>query len=176
MFNLGDEVCRQHGWLAHAFIHESAHAVAAVDRGLAFESVSVITPDQWTARRGAAMAGGVEMSSDDAASWVLPDPAKALEFVLAGSIAEHESLGHALANGHTGDVEMWKRGARLLGDVTPDQLAEVLGEAFEDVVLRITRWVRENFDRIRTVVQALAGVDDASATSHAVVSGRALAS
>jgi hypothetical protein len=64
----GDLVCRTHGWAPHVFIHEAAHAVAAIDHGIPFEGVLIHSPSSWEANNNnEMMLGGVNVGPDPAA-------------------------------------------------------------------------------------------------------------
>ena len=132
----GDEYCSIHGWQSHAFIHEAAHAVAALDRGIPFDGVFIQSRAGWVQRNiSDTMLGGVEIDPDPRV-WLLPDPIAALEVILAGSLAEKLSLEHTLEGSYIGDIEVWRRNLGRTAELTSEELDELSGGSFVDVSAR----------------------------------------
>lgn len=156
-----DFLCAKHGGLGHVFVHEAAHAVAAVQRRIEFTEVRILPPDQWVSAHNGLMLGGVS-TTDEAHSWVQADPVGSMEFVLAGAIAERGSYGHCLEGAYTGDVAVWRTGARLTGANQLQRIEEVLGRSLSTVTSEVERWAVANWPSIRRVAGRLAGVDDLS--------------
>jgi len=158
-----DPICPEHGWMAHVFVHEAAHAVAAIDLGIHFANVSILPPGSWERRPdGRTMPGGVTMREEDPAEWVLTQPAGDLEFVIAGGVAEERALGHCLPASYDGDLRIWRVGMGATGQLSRSAIDDLVGESFTSVVRRTKVWVVENWIRIKSVVAALAGVDNLS--------------
>lgn len=141
--------CLDHGWFSHFGIHEAGHAVAAIRLGFKFVSVSIV-PGHNVYRQmtlGEAVVGaGVLMPTDQPAEWVGPRPDDALVYVLAGSLAEKEVLGHFLVGGYQGDVDIWRRGTGRF-EAQTDELKPLLTNGIE----RATALVNENRDAILRV-------------------------
>jgi hypothetical protein len=150
--------CPEHGWLSHAFVHEAAHAIAALDREIRFEVVSVLPPDEWEeyAAGGSAL-GGVRLSYERASEWVRPDPVRALEFALAGAAAEKGVYGHCIGPSYSGDLAVWAGGMGVEGEFSLSSLAHLLPEPPADIWHRTQRDVKQAWPRIRAVVQGLSG-------------------
>lgn len=156
-----DEVCVEHGLLAHIFVHEAAHAVAAVRHGIRFAEVRVRPPGTWVPHSGGRRAGGVVMGGDDPLGWVRADPAGAFLFVMAGSAAEFVALGHYMPRSWLGDLTLWCRGG---GAPEPLMLVDFhrtvstfLGEPLSDAIARTVAWVEADRAAVDAVVAALAG-------------------
>ena len=159
---LHDPLCNAHGWMSHVFVHEAAHAVAAIDRSIEFSHIEVLTPAQWTQDHpdGAAV-GGLHLAPPPSL-WVLPDPVKALEMVLAGFLAEEGVYQHHISEGYRGDLRIWRLGAGLANGQTKTSIEEVLGCSMADLLASTRTWLVEAFPRIRRVAVALAGADENS--------------
>jgi len=156
----GDPFCKTHGWMSHVFLHEAAHTVAAIERGIDFTHVEVPVPAMWEANHsGELMLGGVNLVAPP--SWTTSADANAgLEMALAGIVAEKGGWGHWLDGGYIGDMRMWARGAGVAGDsisAIQEELERVLGCSLADVMRRTETWVVEAYPRIANVSNALAG-------------------
>ena len=152
------DICNEHGGLSHQFIHEAAHAVAALDFEICFTEVKILPVDEWIRFDDDSWVSGGVWPCDDATVWVPNDPVGALKFVLAGSIAEQGAFQHALDGGERGDMLQWVRGAGLARDqMNPAGIEALLGTSY-DVVRRETQeWATGRYKAIRAVALALAG-------------------
>jgi hypothetical protein len=158
-----DDICPEHGWLSHIFVHEAAHAVAALDRGIRFTTVTILSPASWVCLPGRdAMAGGVTLIEPHPATWVPRHPVHALEFVLAGAVAEDQALGHFLPGSYDGDLKLWRIGMGATGELDQSELDELAGGSLAAVKRDTATWVTANWQRIRAVVCGLAGIESLS--------------
>ncbi|MFZ1374347.1 hypothetical protein [Nostocoides sp.] len=153
-----DAICPVHGWMSHVFLHEAAHAVAAIDRDIEFRHVTITTPAGWTKDHPDGIALGGLYLDPPASRWVESQPLKAYEMVLAGSLAEREALGHWLPEGYAGDLRIFRLGAGLLEATAQEALEQLLGKSIRDVIESVKNWIVAEYRRIRVVVEALAGV------------------
>jgi hypothetical protein len=168
---LGDALCRKHGWMSHVFVHEGAHAVAALDRSIPFSGLFVNDIGTWVRQNESeTLLGGVQIDPDPAV-WLYPNPVAALEFILAGATAEDELFGDTLDGSHVGDFKVWRQGMGMTDAQTLAQIDERLGEPFADVVIRTRQWVRDNRTRIGTTAKALSGSSSLGDGLHAVSAG-----
>jgi hypothetical protein len=83
-------------------------------------------------------------------------PVRALEFVLAGAVAEHEALGHSIPRSYDGDLKLWRIGMGATGALGQSELDDLAGGSFAAVKCDTTTWVIENWRRIRAVACGLA--------------------
>jgi hypothetical protein len=147
--------------MSHAFVHEAAHAVAALDRGIRFNRVAIKHPSSWVSPpEGGATLGGVEMSASNPSAWVSRNPVHALEFCLAGAVAEQSALDHALPGSFTGDLRVWRTGMGATAPLDESQVAELLGRSLSAVKNQTASWVVDNWSRIRAVACGLAGIEN----------------
>ena len=153
-----DSLCPEHGGLSHICVHEAAHAVAAVDRGIRFSHVEVPPLDQWVPAHDGYVAGAVHLHEPDPTAWVPHNPVAALEFLLAGAVAENGVFDHDLA-GYGGDLTLWRRGMRLTGASSMTAVDEALGRPFSRVVKDTKTWVQQRYPAIRRVVTAIINND-----------------
>lgn len=158
---LVDEVCPEHGFLAHVFVHEAAHAVAAVQLGIRFVEVRVLAPAAWVAYQGGRRAGGVVMTRNDPVEWVSIDLAGSFQFVMAGSVAEFVILGHYMPRSWLSDIELWCRGAGATEPLPKagidSTVSRLLGIPMSHAISNAVQWADENMPAIRSVAAALAG-------------------
>jgi hypothetical protein len=136
-------LCREHGWLAHASVHEAAHAVFAVDLEIPFTSVRLSSPERvWQSLQsgGEVPAGGVHLDGDARDHYPGRDE-EALDFSLSGSRAEDRALGHCLDRGFSGDMEVWRRGTGRFDAQDPAELTPMLRASVARVDVRLPeRW------------------------------------
>ena len=105
------------------------------------------------------------MLNDNPSEWVRPNPVEALEFALAGMIAEEHFFKHSLAGGVDGDVQLWRIGFDARDVVDLSQLEDRLGESFVGIVDRTKLSVSANHSRILVVAAALARVENIMSVS-----------
>jgi hypothetical protein len=64
-------ICVEHGWMSHTFLHEAAHAVMAIDRGIPFERIAVGTPEYFdTFHPDGQVAGGLYVTPPRRHGWL----------------------------------------------------------------------------------------------------------
>jgi hypothetical protein len=90
-------------------------------------------------------------------TWVVPDPAAALEFVLAGALAEEGAYGHYAPGSFVGDLRIWRQGVGLLETQTTESFEAAAGVTVEDAKRHTKTWLVDAYPRIKAVVAALAG-------------------
>jgi len=100
------------------------------------------------------------MLSDKSSDWVVPQPVEALEFVLAGTLAEEHFFGHALPGGQDGDLRVWRIGFSATDVFNLSELEVRLGVSIQSTVERMRVSTIENSERIMRVASSLAGVPD----------------
>lgn len=115
--------------------------------------------EEWIEYGSGFIGGGVWLREQDPTRWVNRNPVAALEFALAGSVAEDVVWGHWLEGGFRGDVDCWRRGVGLIGASSNEEVDAALGRPFATVLQDTRRWVRDRFGAIRKVVSAMTGVD-----------------
>lgn len=150
--------CAVHGLDRHIYIHESGHAVAAIDNGVPFKQIVIYADEDRPAYdSGAAQApAAVEMLSEDASTWVAPDRLAALRFVLAGTLTELELLGDAIDGGYTEDLDQWRRGSGQTGSLTIEDLDESAGGSWMALGEELRAWARTNQAAIERLADHLA--------------------
>lgn len=156
-----DLLCAQHGGLGHVFVHEAAHAVAAVQRGIAFDEVRILPPDGWISAHDGVMLGGI-VTTEAPQLWVQANPVQSMEFVLAGAVSERGAYGHCLDGAYTGDMAVWRIGADLTDADQFERIEALLGRSLASVSSDVERWAVANWPSIRRVAGRLAGVDELS--------------
>jgi hypothetical protein len=158
-----EDVCAHHGLMAHLYVHEAALALAAVEHDIPFTAVTVTIPTTADEVLQVALTG-VEVSAPF--GWMRSTPLAALEFVLAGSLAEEAEWGDTLPNSLAVDVERWRQGVGLPEDYTEADVTTAIGEPLPEVINRARGRARANRDRV--LVLALALADAGTMTSEEV--------
>lgn len=101
--------CRNHGWLSHVIVHESAHAAFASKYGIEFHDVTVLPPAEWATQGENRRAGGVR-PIQNGTLWVPEMPELAMDLAMVGSVAEEKAYRHHLDASYVGDVWFWAAG------------------------------------------------------------------
>lgn len=134
----------------HVLAHEAGHAVAAIDFGIPFRAVALY--DETNAPlfgNGLFYApGAVEMGTEDASEWVLPNIEGSLRFILGGVTAEQAVLGHPIEGGFDEDMRLWRVGTKRFDGQSVDELTEFIGKPLLDVYQEMREWATESRDRI----------------------------
>jgi hypothetical protein len=167
-----DSLCPEHGGLSHLVLHEAAHAVAALEHGIRFTHVAVLSPEEWITTSRGIIGGGVWLVEQRPELVVGADPVAAMRFALAGALAEIGAFGHSLDGSHEGDIRYWRIGAGLLEAQTAESFDRVLGKPFREVELDTQRWLSDNYKAIRAVTIALARVTDGTLQTLDIEGGR----
>lgn len=141
--------CARHGGLHHAAVHETGHALAALERGIRFVEVELF-PNGAQLANGLAVRGCTRL--DDGYPWRTLDPLLLFEFVIAGSLAEDAVLGDRLPGGWDQDVTIWRQCVGLFRACTEHDLRSVLGESPDGVIARMRKWASDG----RLAIQATA--------------------
>lgn len=155
-------VCVTHGWMSHAFVHEAAHAVMAVDRGIPFIRIVVNAPENFDdSHSGGQIAGGLHVAPPPS-TWVSPDPYAAFEMIIAGKVAEVGAFGHHLEGSWLGDLQIWLTGAEL-PENSKEEIERALGKTIAQVKHDVGVHLQEQFPRVKRVIDHLSGVAVTSA-------------
>lgn len=156
-------VCAEHGYLGHAFIHEAAHAIVAIDRGLPFDRIAVGTPESFdSVSPGLEVAGGLYVP-EPISEWIQPEPIAAFEMIIAGKVAEEAFLGHHLEGGWHGDLALWCRGMEI-EDPTVPLIKEVLGTSLSKASAPVKTHLVAQYSRVRAIITAMTGIEESGAT------------
>ncbi len=115
-------MCSSHGWASHAALHESAHAVVAIKRGIKFDRISVAPPRAILSAlaSGQAIAGGLHLA-ESAVLLARHREADFLDMLVAGSLVEAAALGHGLRSSELGDKALWIASRTVGGDAPTDE-------------------------------------------------------
>lgn len=154
------EVC-EHGERAHILVHESGHALAAIDHGIEFKAIEIYAEDArpWVERSHGYAAGGVVPLSDDPVDWVGGNPLGSLLFAMAGSVAERAILGHEVPFGFVEDLKLWRTGAGLEDADNLAAIDAVTGKPFLEVKRDAERWAEQRHGPIISLADYLASSD-----------------
>src|SRR3712207_2105752 len=106
------------------------------------------------------------MLSDDQSEWALPDRVASLRFVMAGALAEEQLLEHPIEGGWDADLKAWRRGIRRTDAMTVDELKELLGAPFEDVLRDARSWAQDNEERVSRLAEHLATLEAPAAMPY----------
>ncbi|GAA3526461.1 hypothetical protein AFL01nite_04850 [Aeromicrobium flavum] len=157
-------VCPDHGgYLSHAFIHEAAHAIVAIDRGLPFVRITVGTPESFDpVSQGFELAGGLSVP-EPISEWIQPEPIAAFEMIIAGKVAEEAFLGHHLEAGWHGDLALWCRGMEMENPTVP-LIKEALGTSLGEVSGTGKTHLVAQYSRVRAIITAMTGIEESGAT------------
>jgi hypothetical protein len=140
--------------LAHPAVHEASHAVAAIQRGIEITEVRVVAPDAKAWLGGVRFAGRV-IASHERNDWVHADPLAALEYLLAGSAAESELLGHSLPGSGDSDIRAWRKSAGFIEASQIREIEQFLGSDLDSTLESTHDWVTANAAAIRRVAARL---------------------
>ncbi|WP_139206795.1 hypothetical protein [Geodermatophilus poikilotrophus] len=164
------EVCECSGqdleW--HGYIHEAAHAVAAVDNDIRFECIYLYAEGAGPSVNGglSRVTAEAKMPSEDPATWVLPDTATSFRFCAAGTLAEEQLIGHGMYGAYDKDVEYWLKGAGRLGAITAAEFHALIGGSADDVAASIMAWASCNEERIERLAAHLATLSRPTEVSY----------
>jgi hypothetical protein len=119
---------------------------------------------------GEVVGGGLDMGRPPR-DWVPAEPARALEILAAGYLAEDTLLGHHLPGSFAGDLTVWRLGTGLTDGGSDREgnerlVEETLGEAMADLMERVRTLVTDSAAIIMDVANALRDAPDWS-LSHA---------
>jgi hypothetical protein len=157
MDDLVESGCAVHSTYWHATVHESAHAVAAIDNEIAFDFVVMYGekggPKSTAVRKHL---GEVVMFDCDPTTWVPLNPLGALCFLLAGSLGEEAVLGDEDGDEGQGDFGLWRAGAGLADASPVERYQALLGRPLDDVVAATTDWANANRERVERLAAHLA--------------------
>lgn len=154
--SIWDALCKEHGGLSHAVLHEAGHAVVAVKAGIAFVDVSV----NWDPREHSGdlglVGGGVNLASPEALEAVVKaDIVSSLQFCLAGALAEKAGFGHLMSDSYKADVNVWRNHAGLLHGQSEESLEEALGMRIGAVVTATNELLAANAAAVTAVAREL---------------------
>ena len=150
-------ICPAHGWMSHTFLHEAAHAVMAIHRGLPFIRISVGTPEYFEPiHAGREVAGGLHVPQP-ISDWVQKDPLGSYEMMIAGKVIEDAALSHHLEGGWHGDLALWCMGMGMT-EYSKEVVEETLGKRIAEVEADVRNHLAAQYARAKAIVAALSGV------------------
>jgi hypothetical protein len=146
-------ICPEHGWMSHTFLHEAAHAVMAIDRGLPFIRIAVGTPEYFEpAQAGREIAGGLYVPKP-ISDWIREDPVASYEMMIAGKIVEDGAFGHHLEGGWHGDLALWCGGMGL-SEYSNEVVEEALGKSKAEVEAGVRDHLAIQYPRAKAIATA----------------------
>ncbi|MFJ4228424.1 hypothetical protein ACIPYV_12760 [Paenarthrobacter nicotinovorans] len=135
----------------HVMLHEAAHAVFAIRRGVPFVELTVLPPkfvNRQLLENGQAHAGWLQPINDDPAQWIPQVAEEALDMLVAGALAERFFFDCYLEKSYLGDMQLWSAG---MGAET----AEQAGPAIESSSLRVWNEMSRCSGDVQAVASAL---------------------
>jgi hypothetical protein len=170
MADLVESGCAVHGTYWHATVHESAHAIAAIDNKIAFDYVVMYGAKGGPKSTGVRKhLGEVVMFDCDPKKWVPLNPLGALRFLLAGSLGEEALLGDEDGDGGEGDFGLWRTGAGLADASLVERYEALLGSPLDGVIASMTDWACANRERVARLAAHLADLPPFTKVPHARV-------
>jgi hypothetical protein len=145
-----DGSCEYHE-MHHVMLHEAAHAVFAIRRGIPFVELTVLPPkhvNHQLRENGQAHAGWLQPTNDDPAQWIPEVADEALDMLVAGALAERFFFDCYLEKSYLGDMQLWNAGMGA-------QTAEQAGPAIESSTLRVWTEMSRCSGDVQAVASAL---------------------
>ena len=165
-----DSLCKEHGGLSHAVVHEASHAVVAIHLGVSFVDVSG-NSDPWNHRfdETRVIGGGVRLTSiEDFERRVREDPLSSLQFCLAGALGERAAFAHSLDRSYELDVNLWRTLAGLREEQTMETIERALGVPIAELTASTNAILKARSSSLVALAQLLGESADLSLTFNEV--------